>query len=242
MPTPALVVTEDLETSAQLQRAVRHYAWSGGDPAELLAALRRDPIDVALVRLPGDAIAVLGRIRRLFDDVQVVAVDAGTLTVQVQPLRAWQADLAHAVWRDEVTIDDALIQRFAEASGDRNPVHLDVKAARAAGFPDRIAHGAWAVAHLSAVLGMHHPGPGTILLDVRIRFQAPMVLDKRYIFALFDDPQAQAGGQQSLPFVFRDAAAGTDCATGRAAILYRPVGGPAPATRGASAPNPERQP
>jgi acyl dehydratase len=33
------------------------------------------------------------------------------------------------------------IQRYAEASGDRNPIHLDESFARAAGLPGVIAHG-----------------------------------------------------------------------------------------------------
>jgi acyl dehydratase len=35
----------------------------------------------------------------------------------------------------------AHLRRYAEASGDLNPIHLDPAAARAAGLPDVIAHG-----------------------------------------------------------------------------------------------------
>jgi len=38
-----------------------------------------------------------------------------------------------------VTVEQ--IQRYAEASGDRNPIHLDETFARSAGLPGAIAHG-----------------------------------------------------------------------------------------------------
>jgi acyl dehydratase len=39
----------------------------------------------------------------------------------------------------QVTVEQ--IQRYAEASGDRNPIHLDETFARSAGLPGVIAHG-----------------------------------------------------------------------------------------------------
>ena len=39
----------------------------------------------------------------------------------------------------EVTVEQ--IQRYAEASGDRNPIHVDDSFARSAGLPGVIAHG-----------------------------------------------------------------------------------------------------
>jgi acyl dehydratase len=41
---------------------------------------------------------------------------------------------------------------FAGASGDHNPVHVDVDAARAAGLPDVIGHGMLSMAYLAQVL------------------------------------------------------------------------------------------
>lgn len=40
-----------------------------------------------------------------------------------------------------VTFTRELIAAYAQASGDRNPIHLDDEAARAAGLPGVIAHG-----------------------------------------------------------------------------------------------------
>src|SRR5208283_4251542 len=41
---------------------------------------------------------------------------------------------------------------FAGASGDHNPVHIDIDAARAAGLPDVIGHGMLSMAYLAQAL------------------------------------------------------------------------------------------
>jgi 3-hydroxybutyryl-CoA dehydratase len=66
------------------------------------------------------------------------------------------------------------IEQFARLSGDRNPVHFDDAFARSIGFDGRIAHGAVTASLLSAVLGMDLPGPGSVFLEQRVRFLAPV--------------------------------------------------------------------
>lgn len=72
------------------------------------------------------------------------------------------------------TIEDADILAFAELTGDRNPVHLDEAFAAATRFEGRIAHGLLTAGLLSAVLGMHLPGPGAVYLGQSLRFRAPV--------------------------------------------------------------------
>lgn len=74
----------------------------------------------------------------------------------------------------ELTFSHAQVEAFAGLSGDRNPVHLDDDAARAAGFQGRITHGALAGAELSRVFGMDFPGPGTLYLKSSTAFLAPI--------------------------------------------------------------------
>src|SRR5947199_8864399 len=64
----------------------------------------------------------------------------------------------------ERTITDADIVRFAEVSGDRNPVHLDEEYAARSPFGQRIAHGFLVGSLISATIGMDLPGPGSIYL------------------------------------------------------------------------------
>src|SRR5512132_266962 len=71
-------------------------------------------------------------------------------------------------------IGDEQIEAFARLSGDRNPVHFDDAFARRIGFEGHIAHGAVTASLLSAVLGMDLPGPGSVFLEQRVRFLAPV--------------------------------------------------------------------
>lgn len=69
---------------------------------------------------------------------------------------------------------DETIAGFAQSTGDNNPVHLDDEAAKAAGFPGRIAHGLWTGGLVSAVIGTQLPGPGTVYLSQNLRFLRPV--------------------------------------------------------------------
>lgn len=70
------------------------------------------------------------------------------------------------------------IDRFAEASGDRNPIHMSDEAGRAAGFDGRIAHGMLAAATISRLLGTVFPGHGTVYLGQELRFLRPVYPDQ----------------------------------------------------------------
>lgn len=89
-------------------------------------------------------------------------------------------DAGPVVHDREVTFPPAQIARFAEACGDRNPIHLDDAAAKTAGFPARIAHGVLAAAEISRILGMETPGAGTVLGHLDMAFLHPLVADARY--------------------------------------------------------------
>jgi acyl dehydratase len=71
-------------------------------------------------------------------------------------------------------ITDEQIEAFARLSGDRNPVHFDDAFARRIGFDGHIAHGAVTAALLSTLLGMDLPGPGSVFLEQRVRYLAPV--------------------------------------------------------------------
>jgi len=73
------------------------------------------------------------------------------------------------------TISMEEIDQFAKLSGDFNPVHLDDAFAKKTRFGGRIAHGMWAAALISAVLGTRLPGPGTIYLNQTLTFKAPVI-------------------------------------------------------------------
>jgi acyl dehydratase len=49
----------------------------------------------------------------------------------------------------KVTPDKYLPFRYAGASGDFNPIHLDPELAKAVGFPSNILHGLWSMAQVA---------------------------------------------------------------------------------------------
>lgn len=66
---------------------------------------------------------------------------------------------------------------YAGASGDHNPVHIDIDAARAAGLDDVIAHGMLSMAWAGRVLdGACSPGS---VRSYRMRFTAPVNVGDR---------------------------------------------------------------
>lgn len=58
---------------------------------------------------------------------------------------------------DTGPIDRQMLARYAEASGDTNPLHLDAEFARKAGFPDVIVHGMLSMALLGRLLTENFP-------------------------------------------------------------------------------------
>ena len=72
------------------------------------------------------------------------------------------------------TITDADIVLFAGISTDTNAVHLDEEFGKSTAFGGRIAHGMLSAGFISAALGAHLPGPGTIYLGQTLKFKAPV--------------------------------------------------------------------
>ncbi|MFM2059371.1 MAG: hypothetical protein RLY71_3756, partial [Pseudomonadota bacterium] len=72
------------------------------------------------------------------------------------------------------TLTQADIQAFAIVSGDYNPAHIDVEYANASRFHGTIAHGMWAGALISSLLGNEFPGPGTIYQGQVLHFHLPV--------------------------------------------------------------------
>lgn len=66
------------------------------------------------------------------------------------------------------------VELFAEATGDRNPVHLDEEVAARSQFGGRIAHGMLTAGLVSAAIATKLPGPGAIYLGQSLRFTRPV--------------------------------------------------------------------
>jgi len=73
-------------------------------------------------------------------------------------------------------IGEADIEKFAEVSGDRNPLHMDEEYAKKTPFGQRIAHGALTASFISGILGNDLPGPGAIFTGLSMRFKRPVFI------------------------------------------------------------------
>ena len=72
------------------------------------------------------------------------------------------------------TISESDVYLFAGVTGDINPAHLNEEYAKNTMFKGRIAHGMLSAGLISAVLGVHMPGPGAIYLNQTLSFVAPV--------------------------------------------------------------------
>ena len=68
------------------------------------------------------------------------------------------------------------IEKVADVSGDRNPLHMDEEYAKKTSFGQRIAHGALTASFISGILGNDLPGPGAIFTGLSMRFRRPVYI------------------------------------------------------------------
>ena len=89
--------------------------------------------------------------------------------------QAWPrgAPQVGAVAERSRTIGARDIELFTEISGDRNPLHYDLEAAKATRFGEIVVQGGITSAILNAVVAEDLPGPGTVFLQVNWSFKAP---------------------------------------------------------------------
>ena len=72
--------------------------------------------------------------------------------------------------RLSVTPDKYLTVRYAGASGDYNPIHIDEEFAKQVGLPGRILHGLWTMAQVARAQTEHAGGPHALKrLSVQFR-------------------------------------------------------------------------
>ncbi|MGH2699440.1 MAG: MaoC/PaaZ C-terminal domain-containing protein [Actinomycetota bacterium] len=81
------------------------------------------------------------------------------------------------VYEETTKVDEDQSQRYAVASGDHNPIHLDENTAKMAGLPGIILHGmcTMAIATKAAVNGLAGGDP-TKVKRVAVRFSRPVLL------------------------------------------------------------------
>ena len=95
----------------------------------------------------------------------------------------------------QVTVTEERIDRFAAASDDFNPVHMDEAFASRTAYRGRIAHGLLSASFGSAVVGTILPGAGAIYLGQTLAFHKPVrigdVALSRVTIAAIDEASAR---------------------------------------------------
>lgn len=80
----------------------------------------------------------------------------------------------------KVKFTQADVVKFAEVTGDFNPIHLDSEYAAKTIFKKTIVHGFLSGAVFSKVFGTLFPGEGTIYLSQEMKFLAPVFVEEQY--------------------------------------------------------------
>jgi acyl dehydratase len=121
-----------------------------------------------------------------------------------RPARIEPAELPPAAsYEERVRIDPDQTRRYAEASGDDNPIHLDREAARRAGLRGIIAHGmcTMAMATAGAVNGPAEGDP-TRVERVAAHFARPVVPGQELLTRFW--PQHEEGAVAAFGFATLD--------------------------------------
>ncbi|HXJ67005.1 MAG TPA: MaoC family dehydratase [Actinomycetota bacterium] len=81
---------------------------------------------------------------------------------------------AKATWTRTVAAED--VERFAQVTGDRNPLHFDESFASRTRFGRLVAQGGIAAGLFNALVAMELPGPGSVFLHQEWDYPAPVFI------------------------------------------------------------------
>ncbi len=124
-----------------------------------------------------------------------------------------------AVYKHEFSFSQEEVNKFAEVTGDKNPVHLDAEYASKTMFKRPIMHGMLSASLFSKVFGTLFPGEGTIYLKQTLNFLKPMYVDTTYI-AEFTVKEVIAGKHRAVvETLIKDKASSLVCTSGEALVL-----------------------
>lgn len=76
----------------------------------------------------------------------------------------------------QLNVDEEIVQRYAEITGDYNPLHFDVEFAGRTRFGRLIAQGGITTGLLHALVAMDMPGPGSVFVRQSWSFPAPVYI------------------------------------------------------------------
>lgn len=80
-------------------------------------------------------------------------------------------------FQKQFVMSEEKVNKFADVTGDRNPVHIDEEYAKSTIFKQRICHGMLVSSCISSAIANDLPGPGTIYLSQTLSFKHPVFLE-----------------------------------------------------------------
>ena len=119
--------------------------------------------------------------------------------------------------RVELLVDDQQMRRFAELSGDFNPLHVDEHFAKAKGFQGRVVYGALLLAKISELIGMRLPGRDGVWASVQLEFLRPLYVGQPALLEASVSRHSASTGLLELSLGVR--AGGKRVAKGRAEVV-----------------------
>jgi len=86
-----------------------------------------------------------------------------------------------AVYEFKKTITQAEVMKFAELSGDYNPLHSDPEFGARSQFGQNIVHGMLGASFFSTLVGMYCPGKQSLYLSQTLQFKKPLFYNDQII-------------------------------------------------------------
>ena len=123
------------------------------------------------------------------------------------------------IYKHEFSFTQGDIIKFAEVTGDKNPVHLDAEYASTTLFKVPIMHGMLGASLFSKVFGTLFPGEGTIYLKQSLSFLKPMFVDTVYeaVFTVKDINTEKH--RATIETTIIDKTTGALCTSGEATVM-----------------------
>jgi|688.fasta_scaffold32494_6 hypothetical protein len=103
---------------------------------------------------------------------------------------------------EDITINEKLINDYAQFTEDYNPIHTNEEFAKSIGLEDKIAHGIISNAILTKYYGTIFPGNGTLFKKYSYLFFLPLYINKTYtIEILFPIANKEKGLYKSVAII-----------------------------------------
>ena len=118
----------------------------------------------------------------------------------------------------EFKFSQSEVLKFAELTGDNNPVHTDDTYASKTIFKRPVIHGMLGASIFSKIFGTLFPGEGTIYLGQNLNFMRPMYPDTEYEAVLIVKEVLKDKHKAVIETIIKDKLTGKICTSGEATL------------------------